>query len=155
MRDGELATTGEVIGFYEREYYCFSNFSSFTVEWRGEVWMTGEHAYQAAKFDHEPDIQQQIREASSAHDAKRIAGLNNHKVSAEFHEQKVELMEAIVRNKLYQHPYIQKKLRETGDQTIVEDSPKDAFWGWGPMRDGENELGKIWMRLRDELPSEQ
>jgi hypothetical protein len=50
-----------------------------------------------------------------------------------------------------QHEYIQQKLFETGDLLIVEDSPKDGFWGWGPQRDGRNELGKIWMRLRDEL----
>ncbi len=37
------------------------------------------------------------------------------------------------------------------DLDIVEDSPKDDFWGWGPNRDGRNELGKIWMRLRSEL----
>ena len=34
---------------------------------------------------------------------------------------------------------------------IVEDSPKDSFWGWGPNRDGENQLGKLWMKLREEL----
>lgn len=34
---------------------------------------------------------------------------------------------------------------------IVEDSPKDDYWGWGEKRDGRNELGKIWMRLRDEI----
>ena len=152
MRDTELVVSDDVIGFYEREYYCFSNFSSFAVEWRDRVWMTSEHAYQAAKFDHEPKIQREIAEARSAHDAKRIANEHNHKVPAAFHERKVELMEAIVRNKLYQHPYIQKKLKETGTMHLVEDSPKDAFWGWGPMRDGDNELGKIWMRLRNELP---
>jgi predicted NAD-dependent protein-ADP-ribosyltransferase YbiA (DUF1768 family) len=36
---------------------------------------------------------------------------------------------------------------------IVEDSPKDDFWGWGPKRDGRNELGKIWMLLRSQLRS--
>ena len=64
-------------------------------------------------------------------------------------------MEDICRYKLEQHPYIQKKLLETGDLLIVEDLPKDSFWGWGPNRDGENQLGKIWMRLRDELKIKQ
>ena len=34
---------------------------------------------------------------------------------------------------------------------IVEASPVDAFWGWGPNKDGENALGKIWMKLREEI----
>ena len=46
-----------------------------------------------------------------------------------------------------------KKLLEAGDRRIVEDSSKDSFWGWGPNKDGRNELGKIWMRLRDEFHS--
>lgn len=64
-------------------------------------------------------------------------------------------MEDICRHKLDQHPYIQEKLRQTADWILVEDSPKDSFWGWGPDRTGRNELGKIWMRLRDELVENQ
>lgn len=60
-------------------------------------------------------------------------------------------MKDIVREKLHQHPYIQKKLRETGDRELIEVSPVDSFWGWGPDRNGRNELGKIWMELREEL----
>ena len=62
-------------------------------------------------------------------------------------------MQDILRHKLQQNPYVEKKLRQTGDKKIVEDSPKDNFWGWGAKRDGKNELGKIWMKLRDELPN--
>ncbi len=34
---------------------------------------------------------------------------------------------------------------------IVEYSPVDAYWGWGPRKNGQNHLGKLWMKLRDEL----
>ena len=60
------------------------------------------------------------------------------------------LMEDILRNKVKQNPYVLKKLLETKDYYIVEDSPKDDYWGWGLDRNGENNLGKIWMKLRDE-----
>ncbi len=60
-------------------------------------------------------------------------------------------MEEIVRHKLRQNPYVMRKLLQTGKRKIVEDSPKDAFWGWGEKRDGRNELGKIWMKLREEV----
>lgn len=42
------------------------------------------------------------------------------------------------------------KLPETKDYLIVEDSPKDSYWGWGSDRLGENNLGKLWMELREE-----
>lgn len=60
-------------------------------------------------------------------------------------------MREIVKRKLEQNPYIKHKLIQTGKKLIVEDSPKDSFWGWGPKKDGRNELGKIWMELRNEL----
>jgi len=153
MRDPLLETSGKVIAFYEREYYCFSNFSSFAVEWRGRLWQTSEHAYQAAKFlESKPELAEEITTARSAHDAFKIAQAHADEVPKAFHETKVALMEDLCRHKLEQHPYIQKKLRETEEKQIVEDSPKDAFWGWGPNRDGRNELGKVWMRLREALP---
>ena len=60
-------------------------------------------------------------------------------------------MTEIVRAKCMQHEYIRKQLGKTGTLYMVEDSPKDSFWGWGADRQGRNELGKIWMNLREEL----
>jgi len=59
-------------------------------------------------------------------------------------------MEDILRCKLKQNPYVLKKLLETKEYIIIEDSPKDDYWGWGINRDGKNNLGKIWMKLREE-----
>ncbi|MCA9332111.1 NADAR family protein [Candidatus Saccharibacteria bacterium] len=149
FRDPELDVSGKVVGFYPREFYTFDNFSSFQVIWNGVRWPTSEHAYQAAHFfDTAPELAEQIRDAMSAHDAYKIAKSNADKAPANWDDIKVGIMEEIVRCKLEQHPYIQQKLRQTGNVPIVEDSPKDAFWGWGPDHTGRNELGKIWMRLR-------
>lgn len=57
----------------------------------------------------------------------------------------------ICRHKLEQHPYVKQKLIATKDWPLVEDSPKDPFWGWGEDRKGRNELGKVWMKLRQEI----
>ena len=35
----QMSKTDDAILFYEGEYYMFSNFSAFAVEWRGKVWM--------------------------------------------------------------------------------------------------------------------
>lgn len=155
MRDPKLETSGKIIGFYEREFYCFSNLSSFQVEWQDRVWMTSEHAYQAAKFfDTAPEIVEEIYRAKSAHEAKKIMERNRDKEEPDWQAKKVGVMEDICFHKLNQNPYIQKKLQETGDKEIVEDSPVDSFWGWGEDRKGRNELGKIWMRLRDKILSD-
>jgi len=152
-RDSQLAVSGNPIGFYEREFYIFSNFSSFQVEWRGRLWPTSEHAYQAAHFfDTAPELAEQIFFCRSAHDAFKLAKANADKAPANWENIKVGIMEDICQHKLNQHPYIQKKLLQTLDLPLVEDSPYDACWGWGPNRDGRNELGKIWMKLREELP---
>ena len=140
----------EKVLFYEGKWYVFSNFSSFMVYWRGVHWMTSEHAYQAAKFV-DPVIVENIRNARSAHDAKKIAQANNDKKISNWHQIKLKIMEEIVRAKLEQHPYIRKKLLETDCMVMVEDSPKDSFWGRGPDWEGENNLGNIWMKLRQEL----
>lgn len=152
FRDPQLETSGKVIGFYEREFYTFSNFSSFQVDWRGRHWPTSEHAYQAEHFyETAPELVEQIYKANSAHEAYKIAKANADKAPKNWHDIKVGFMYELCKAKLLQNPYVRKKLEESGDLDIVEDSPKDPFWGWGEDRQGRNELGKVWMRLRQDL----
>jgi len=151
-RDSKLETSGKIIGCYEREFYCFSNFSSFGVKWKGRYWQTSEHAYQAAHFfKTAPKLAEKIFKAQSAHEAYKLAKANGDKAPKNWEEIKVGIMEDIVRHKLKQNSYVLHKLLQTGKRLIVEDSPKDACWGWGKDRKGRNELGKIWMKLRNEI----
>jgi len=151
-RDSKLETSGRIIGFYEREFYCFSNFSSFKVRWKGKLWPTSEHAYQASHFfETAPKLAEIIYKAKSAHEAYKIAKANKNKTLKDWEEKKIGTMENIVRCKLEQNPYVMRKLKQTGKRMIVEDSPKDDFWGWGKSKKGRNELGKIWMKLRKEI----
>ena len=60
-------------------------------------------------------------------------------------------MEELLRLKIKQNPYVKKKLLQTEDYIIVEDSPKDNYWGCSLNKDVENNLGKLWMKLREEL----
>jgi ribA/ribD-fused uncharacterized protein len=154
-RDSQLETSGGVIGFYEREFYTFSNFSSFAVDWNNRHWPTSEHAYQAAHFvETAPELYEEIFKCRSAHDAYKLSKSNADKAPKDWHQIKVTVMEEIVRLKLEQNPYVKKKFLETENLDLVEDSPKDDFWGWGEKRDGRNELGKIWMKLRKEIRNE-
>jgi len=152
-RDPLFETSGKIIGFYGREFYCFSNFSSFAVEWNGRVWPTAEHAYQAAHFfgANQSLLVEKIYKSRSAYEAYKLAKANTDKVLVRWDHVKIVIMKDIVKHKLEQNPYVMRKLIQTGKKLIVEDSPKDDFWGWGPDGNGRNELGKIWMRLREEL----
>ncbi|HTE22097.1 MAG TPA: NADAR family protein [Candidatus Limnocylindria bacterium] len=154
FRDPDLDVSGDRICFYPREFYVFDNFASFQVDYMGRRWATSEHAYQASHFfDTAPQVAEAIFEARSAHDAYKLARAHVDKVPEDWEDRKAEVMYGICRLKLAQNPYVWQKLLETGDLDIVEDSTKDAFWGWGPNRDGRNELGKIWMRLRGQVRS--
>jgi len=142
----------EVIGFYPREFYPFDNFSSFKVEWNGYLFASVEEAYQAASFmGSDEELVEKIKKSHSADEAQRIAYANRDKRREDWDDVKISIMEELLRLKIKQNPYVKKKLLQTEDYMIVEDSPKDDFWGWGPNRNGQNNLGKLWMKLREEL----
>lgn len=142
----------EVIGFYPREFYPFDNFSSFKVEWNEYLFASVEEAYQAASFmGSDEELVEKIKKSHSADEAQRIAYANRDKRREDWDDVKISIMEELLRLKIEQNPYVKKKLLQTGDYMIVEDSPKDDFWGWGPNRNGQNNLGKLWMKLREEL----
>lgn len=142
------------VKFYNQWYDCLNPFSSHAVELDGIVYPTAEHAYQAAKCT-DPKGKSEIIAARSPLLAKE---LSNKKYSqakrADWEEVKIEIMEAIFKAKLDQHSEVREALIQSGGDEIVEDSPVDTFWGGGSDGKGRNEMGKIWMRLRDGLRSE-
>ncbi len=144
------------IFFYPKEFYVFDNFSSFQVEYKGHVFPTSEHAYQAMKFiKTNKDLFEKIKSAKSAHDAQKIAYENKEFADPEWDNIKKDVMKDILRHKVKQHPYVLKKLLQSGNREIIEDSWRDAVWGWGPNRDGQNLLGKIWMEVREEFMNKE
>ncbi len=148
--------TDTQVFFYEHDYYVLSNFSSFRVRYRGLDFDTSEQAYHWAKFadlggwDAE-GAAMAIRYARSAHDAFKIAALNKIYRWPDWDSRKREVMKQILLAKVTQHEYVMKKLMDTGDRELIEDSWRDNVWGWGPNRDGQNLLGKLWMEIRAEL----
>ena len=120
----------DVIGFYPREFYPLDNFSSFKVEYEGYLYASAEEAFQANLFIKDyPDIADQIKKSHSAHEAQKIRFMHEDKIKLT-DDEVLELMEKILRCKIEQNPYVLKKLLETGDYLIVEDSPKDNYWEW-------------------------
>lgn len=151
----------EPVLFYEREFYVLSNFSSFMVEYDGYVFPTSEHVYHYRKFEARygsppfgSDVlqaQQEVKFSRSAHDAQKIAKSHKALWRPDWDGVKIGIMEEILWLKVEQHEYVKRKLLETGDREIIEDSWRDDFWGWGENKDGQNHLGKLWMKIREKL----
>jgi ribA/ribD-fused uncharacterized protein len=151
MTTNHKLDTDTQVFFYENDYYVLSNFSAFSLVWRGIRFHTSEAAYHWEKFPRDMWIQTKIKDAVSAHEAFEIAGLHRADRRRDWDDVKVGVMREILRAKVEQHPYVKKKLLDTGDRELIEDSWRDDEWGWGPNKDGKNLLGKLWMEIRAEL----
>jgi hypothetical protein len=145
--------TDTQVFFYEHDHYPLSNFSAFTLQWKGLRFDTSEAVYHWEKFTgtdyHE--LRDQIRTAPSAHEAFKLAERHREWRRPDWDTVKVGVMREILRAKVAQHEYVKRKLLATGDRELIEDSWRDDFWGWGPERNGRNQLGKLWMEIRSEI----
>jgi ribA/ribD-fused uncharacterized protein len=137
------------ITFYTPEFYVLNNFSAHAIEFRGQLYPTCEHAYQATKCT-DPVGREAIRRARSPLEAKALANeIYRAARDPDWAGKKVAVVEEILRAKLSQHAEARDALRDSGNEPIVEDSPTDYFWGEGADGSGQNVLGKLWMKLRD------
>jgi ribA/ribD-fused uncharacterized protein len=126
----------------------FNNFSAHAVEFRGALYPTAEHAYQAAKCT-DPEGREAIRNARSPLLAKALANETFRAArDPEWNNKKLVVLEEILRAKLDQHTEARDALMASGDREIVEDSPTDYYWGSGADGTGKNMLGKLWMEIR-------
>jgi len=146
-----LDTENEVF-FYEQDFYVLSNFSAFRVTFDGQTFDTSEAAYHYQRFTSAED-RRGVMYAYSAHDAFRYAQENKSRQRPDWDAVKVGVMRDILRAKVAQHDYVRRKLMATGERALIENSWRDDFWGWGPNRDGQNMLGRLWMEVRSELLS--
>lgn len=134
-------------------YGCFSNFSPHPIRCLGQGWRTVEHYYQAQKFVGSPDeaVIPLIREVKTPQEAAALGRDCRRTVRSDWEQAKREVMWQGVWTKFLTHRDIQAVLLSTDNETIVEDSPTDYYWGCGADGTGNNELGKILMNVRQKL----
>lgn len=136
-----------MIGKFNGKYDFLSNFYISPVEFEGAQYPSVENAYQAAK---ETGDREKFKSCSPSK-AKKLGRKVN--LRQDWEETKIEIMTTIVRNK-FTNLDLKEKLLDTGDQELVEGNWwKDTFWGVC-MGDGRNELGKILMKVRQEIRSQ-
>jgi ribA/ribD-fused uncharacterized protein len=136
-----------VIDSFSAEFRFLSNFFPCKVKFDGVTYASVEHAYQASKTldDQERD---QIKRAS-VRDAKRLG--RKVKLRSDFDHQKLNIMEDLLRQKFAKDSEFAELLLLTGDEKLVEGNTwGDVFWGVCDGK-GENHLGSLLMKIRDEL----
>lgn len=138
------------IPYYETSNFVFSNFSAHTVFFDGIKYPTVEHAFHAQKFD-SPEIKDKFINCSSPLVAWQLARELKPQRRDDWDEVKVDILKDIIRAKIDQHVEVRDALLSTGNEEIIEQNPKDDFWGSGPDGLGQNQTGKLLMELRAEL----
>lgn len=140
------------IFFYTKtdEFGEFSNFSKFGVEMDGVWWPTVEHYFQAQKFE-DKEHQERIRTAHTPKIAAELGRSRKVAIRTDWEQVKDNIMYEAVLKKFKTHPQLAELLKSTGAQDIVENAPGDYYWGCGQDGTGQNKLGKILARVRDEI----
>lgn len=135
---------------FSSAFYWLSNFSPSPIEYDGELYMTIENAFQAAKTnDHR--ARALIRDCGP--DEAKMRGLHV-PLRADWEHCKVAVMEMLLEEK-FAIPALQSRLIATAPHQIIHRNVfGDTFWG--VCRDqGRNELGQAIMRVRDRLIAAQ
>lgn len=116
----------------------------------GIYWKTSEHYYQAQKFEDE-NVRKLIIDAPTPKIASNIGRDRQYKIKENWEEIKQNVMYDAVFYKFKANPDILEKLLQTGDEEIVEETVKENYWGCGPLKDGQNNYGKILVKVREDL----
>jgi ribA/ribD-fused uncharacterized protein len=135
------------------------NMSRHAIRHAGRVWPTAEHLFQALRFEDEA-VREAVRAEPNPFRAKLLAKAESVRMAVSpCSENDVSNMQLVLRLKMEQHPELQERLLQTGHEEIIEDCTgrvrgNALFWG-AARKDGswagENRLGRLWMKLREEL----
>lgn len=154
-----------IIGFFrvsERPYGVFSQWYVAPFEEAGITFPTAEHymMYHKARLFGDTAIAQEVLRTSEPRKVKLLGRRVRNFNAAVWDQNKVDIVLRGNRLKFQQHPELARILRETGTAALVEATPYDKIWGIGstdvahPERwpvDAQNLLGRILMRVREEL----
>lgn len=135
---------------FEGEHAFLSNFWPSRVKLDGMLYYpTVEHAYQAAKTENAAE-RRDVRMAFTPAQAKKLG----QRVTLREHWNdglKLEIMLDLLRQKFSFGSDLAGKLLNTGDEELIEGNTwRDTYWGVC-QGVGENHLGKLLMKVRQEL----
>lgn len=140
-----------IIDKFTGKYKFLSNFYLIPIEYEGVIYRSVEHAFQAAKT---LDSKQRniFRQCVTPADAKYCGRLI--KLRDDWENVKDDIMYELVKQK-FNNIELKDKLVATGNNLIIEgNNHGDCYWGVC-NNVGENHLGRILMRVRNEIKIER
>lgn len=145
--DSEKISRSNVISKFRGEYGFLSNFYAAPVVFEGLRYLNSEAAFQSAKTT-DMSVREEFTHLSSV-DAKHRGRCI--RLREDWEDVKLSVMYQVCWAKFTQNGCLKKRLIATGDAYLEEGNT----WGdryWGTVNGvGKNNLGKILMRVREEL----
>jgi len=138
-----------ITDFHADGYTFLSNFYEASVTYHGLTYKNNEAAFQAQKC-----MTEEERLPFTEYGPGKSKSMGRKvQLRPDWEEVKFKLMEEIVRAKFHQHPELAWRLLGTEDKILIEGNHwGDTCWGVDIRTgQGENHLGKILMKVREEL----
>eukprot|EP00249_Psilotum_nudum_P007571 c20661_g1_i3 orf=333-2045(+) len=147
-----------IISFYKSwdAFGAFCNFSPHAVSMPGPngkpfIWKSVEHYYQ--------ECIRKIQAANSPEEAARLGrSLERQRPDLkhpDWDTVKLAVMYSGLKTKFSSYPFLRSLLLSTSGHILIETSPHDLFWGAGREGEGLNHLGRLLMKLRSVLETEE
>lgn len=155
------------------DYGWLGNMSPHIVKYNDEWYRTAEALFQCMRYEGFPLVQGEIKAAKSPMTAKMAAKKHRALIAdktkaADWEANDLARMRECLLLKLKAHPDLKRRLLGTKGARIIEDCTKrprgsGIFWGMARIEkklpdgtvttewQGRNELGKLWMVIREEL----
>lgn len=142
-----------MIYFFRGEHAWLSNYADVKIKVKDDTFRSVENAYFSLKSKDKE--WKKFCVENTAQEVKKEG--RKLLVRDNWDDIKLKVMKFCLDQKFRQEPF-RTKLIETGDQNIVEGTYwKDTYWGVDLKQDpniGENHLGRIIMKIREEIKNE-
>ncbi|MFA5485424.1 MAG: NADAR family protein [Candidatus Pacearchaeota archaeon] len=136
-----------MINEFRGKYYFLSNFYSAPVMYEGLLYENNEAAFQSAKLKDRAKRECfcNIDSSTAKRKGRQVA------LRQDWEDIKDEVMYQVVKDKFSRNVILKNRLLDTKNEELVEGNTwNDTYWGVCRGR-GKNMLGKILMRVREEL----
>ena len=140
------------IDFYKEfgELGYLANYSEYGFYKDNNYYKTVEHYYQSEKFNNK-ELKEKIISSKTPKEASNIGRDKNNKRIDNFKNIKDNVMYEGCLLKFRQNKDIRSKLIETRNKEIREMTIDEYYWGVGKNLTGQNKIGKILMKVRDQV----